>query len=191
SSHKLDSLLEEFFGELAHINLISPEIDEGDFDPEEEIRLVEKLLYDNSSPRPPKEFNSENSDAVIESLSPSSIPVEGTDSLMEEVDIFLAPDDSIPLGIKNGNYDLEGDILEELLKNDSLSLPENESFHFDHYYDPSSPHSPAKPLDDDGIYFDAKPDTGILIVKWWKIFLNFMFLSLEFYPPNPPFLFVQ
>ncbi|GJU62247.1 hypothetical protein Tco_1244082 [Tanacetum coccineum] len=33
-----------------------------DFDPEEEIRLVEKLLYDNSSPRPPEEFNSENSD---------------------------------------------------------------------------------------------------------------------------------
>ncbi|GKB39867.1 hypothetical protein Tco_0884809 [Tanacetum coccineum] len=51
SSPKFDSLLEEFFGELAHIDLISPEIDEADFDPEEEIRLVEKLLYDNSSPR--------------------------------------------------------------------------------------------------------------------------------------------
>ncbi|GKD17713.1 hypothetical protein Tco_1206871, partial [Tanacetum coccineum] len=47
----------------AHIDLISTEIDEADFDPEEEIRLVEKLLYDNSSPRPPNEFNSENSEA--------------------------------------------------------------------------------------------------------------------------------
>ncbi|GKD09118.1 hypothetical protein Tco_1188803, partial [Tanacetum coccineum] len=47
---KFDSLLEEFSGELAHIALISPEIDEADFDPKEEIHLVEKLLYDNSSP---------------------------------------------------------------------------------------------------------------------------------------------
>nr|GEY80775.1 reverse transcriptase domain-containing protein [Tanacetum cinerariifolium] len=61
----------EFSGELAHIDLISPEINETDFDPEEEIRLVERLLYDNSSSRPAKEFNSKNSDAIIESLSPS------------------------------------------------------------------------------------------------------------------------
>ncbi|GKC84796.1 hypothetical protein Tco_1140513, partial [Tanacetum coccineum] len=58
SSPKFDFLLEEFSGELAHIDLISPEINEADFDPEEEIRLVEKLLYDNSSPRPPEELNS-------------------------------------------------------------------------------------------------------------------------------------
>ncbi|GJZ60944.1 hypothetical protein Tco_0617081 [Tanacetum coccineum] len=68
SSPKFDSLLEEFSGELAHIDLIYPGINETDFDPEEEIRLVEKLLYDNSSPRPPEEFNSKNSDAVIESF---------------------------------------------------------------------------------------------------------------------------
>ncbi|GJV67917.1 hypothetical protein Tco_1483426 [Tanacetum coccineum] len=41
SSPKFDSLLEEFSGELAHINLIPPGINEADFDPEEEIRLVE------------------------------------------------------------------------------------------------------------------------------------------------------
>ncbi|GKC22408.1 hypothetical protein Tco_1024558 [Tanacetum coccineum] len=107
SSPKIDSLLEEFFGELAHIDLIPPGINETDFDPEEEIRLVERLLYDNSSPRPPKEFNSENSDAVIESFSPSPIPVECSNSLIEEIDIFLASDDSIPPGIKNDDYDLE------------------------------------------------------------------------------------
>nr|GFD60519.1 hypothetical protein [Tanacetum cinerariifolium] len=44
-------------------------INEADCDPEEEIRLIEKLLYDNSSPRPLEEFNFENSDAVIESFS--------------------------------------------------------------------------------------------------------------------------
>ncbi|GJT51619.1 hypothetical protein Tco_0977776 [Tanacetum coccineum] len=65
SSPKFNSLLEEFSGELAHIDLISPGINETDFDPEEEIRLVEKLLYDKLSPRPPEEFNSENSDVVI------------------------------------------------------------------------------------------------------------------------------
>nr|GEZ91555.1 hypothetical protein [Tanacetum cinerariifolium] len=147
SSPKFDSLLEEFSSELTHIDLISPKIDDADFDLEEEIRLVEKLLYDNSSHRPLEELNSENSDAVIESFSPSPIPVEGSDSLMEEIDIFLALDDSIPLGINNDDYDSEGDILEELLNNDSLSLPENESFHFDSYYDPSSPRPPAKPPD--------------------------------------------
>ncbi|GKB46527.1 hypothetical protein Tco_0897280, partial [Tanacetum coccineum] len=167
SSPKFDSLLEEFSGELAHIDLISTEIDKADFDPEEEIRLVEKLLYDNSSPRPPKELNSENSDVVIESFFPSPIPVEDSNSLMEEIDIFLASDDSIPPGIENDDYDSEGDILflEELLSNDSLSLLENESFNFDRYYNPPSPRPPAKPPDDDGIHFDIEPDTGILTVK--------------------------
>ncbi|GJX69807.1 hypothetical protein Tco_0305534 [Tanacetum coccineum] len=89
SSPKFDSLLEEFSGELAHIVLIPPGINEADFEPEEEIRLVEKLLYDNSSPRPPKEFNSKNSDAIIESFSPSPILVEDNDSLMEEIELFL------------------------------------------------------------------------------------------------------
>ncbi|GKF14579.1 hypothetical protein Tco_0056041, partial [Tanacetum coccineum] len=124
-----------------------------------EIHLVEKLLYDNSSLRPPKELNSKNSDVVIESFSPSLIPVEDSNSLMEEIDIFLALDDSIPSSIENDDYDSERDILfiEELLSNDSLSLPENESFHFDRYYDPSSPRPPAKPPDDD----DIVPDTGV------------------------------
>ncbi|GJX80109.1 hypothetical protein Tco_0328258 [Tanacetum coccineum] len=76
SSPKINSLLKEF----------------------SEIRLVEKLLYDNSSPRPLEELNFENSDAVIESFSPSPIFVEDSDSLMEEIDIFLPSDDSIPPG---------------------------------------------------------------------------------------------
>ncbi|GKB60409.1 hypothetical protein Tco_0916595 [Tanacetum coccineum] len=124
SSPKIDSLFEEFSGELAHIYLIPPGIDEADFDPEEEICLDEKLLYDNSFPRPLEELNSENSDAVIKSFSPSPILVEGSDSLMEEIDIFLAPDDSIPPGIENDDYDSEGDIF--FLKNCLPMIP----FHF-------------------------------------------------------------
>ncbi|GKE42806.1 hypothetical protein Tco_1470090, partial [Tanacetum coccineum] len=160
SSPKFDSLLEEFSGELAHIDLIPPGINEADFDPKEEIHLVEKLLYDNSSPRPSKEFNSKNSNAIIESFSPSPIPVKDSDSLMEEIDLFLTPDDSMPPGIENDDYDSEGDILffEELLSNDSPSLLVNESFHFDV---PSSLRPPAKPPDDDEI----EPDTRVLTAK--------------------------
>nr|GFC47684.1 hypothetical protein [Tanacetum cinerariifolium] len=55
------------------------------------------------------------------------------DSLMEEIDLSFTPDEPMPPSIEEDNYDFERDILilEELLSNDSLSLPENESFHFD------------------------------------------------------------
>nr|GEV61337.1 hypothetical protein [Tanacetum cinerariifolium] len=163
SSPNINSLLEEFSGELAHIDSIPPGINEAGFDLEEEIRLIEKLLYDNSSPCPPEEFNSKNSDAIIESFSPSPIFVEDSDSLMEEVDLFLTLDDSMPSDIENDDYDSEEDILflEELFSNDSPSLSENKSFHFDV---PSSPRPPTKPPND-GIYFDNEPVTGILTAK--------------------------
>nr|GEV62212.1 hypothetical protein [Tanacetum cinerariifolium] len=92
---KFNSLLEEFFGELDHIDLIPPGINEANFDPEEEIRLDERLLYDNSSPRPPEDFNSKNSNVIIESFSPSPILVEDNDPFMEEIDLFLAYNGSI------------------------------------------------------------------------------------------------
>ncbi|GJW75709.1 hypothetical protein Tco_0135079 [Tanacetum coccineum] len=62
------------------------------------------------------ELNYEILDAIIESFSPSPIPIEDSDSLMEEIDIFLALDDSIPPGIENDDYDSEGDDLPGLLK---------------------------------------------------------------------------
>nr|GFB14479.1 hypothetical protein [Tanacetum cinerariifolium] len=57
SSSKIDSLLDEFFGELTLLKSIPPGIDETDCDPENEIRLTKILLYDNSSPHPPEEFD--------------------------------------------------------------------------------------------------------------------------------------
>ncbi|GJV46175.1 hypothetical protein Tco_0933268 [Tanacetum coccineum] len=166
SSPKIDSLLEEFSGELAHIDSIPSGIDKADFNPEDDIRLVEKLLYDNSSPLPPEELNYEIPDAIIKFFSPSPITVEDSDSLMEEIDIFLAPVDSIPSGIENDDYDSEGDVLflEELLNDDSISLPEYESFHIDFYNVPSSPRYPEKPPDDD-VYFDIEPNTRVLTTK--------------------------
>ncbi|GJU01795.1 hypothetical protein Tco_1112133 [Tanacetum coccineum] len=137
--------------------------------PETESEELIKSSVENLVPTPREskdlfdivKFNSENSNAIIESFSSSHILVEDSGSLMEEIDLFLTPDDSMPPGIENDNYDSEGDILflEEFLSNDPPSLPENESFHF---VVPSSPRPPAK-SSDDGIYFE--PDTGLLTAK--------------------------
>nr|GEW51797.1 hypothetical protein [Tanacetum cinerariifolium] len=101
SSSKIDSLLNEFAGELTFLKSIPPGIDKTDFHPENEIRLSQRLLYDNSSPRPPEEFVYENSNAQIESFSPSPIPNEDSDSFMEEIDLFLTPDDPMPPSIED------------------------------------------------------------------------------------------
>nr|GFC70767.1 hypothetical protein [Tanacetum cinerariifolium] len=66
-SSKINSLLDEFASKLTLLKSISPGIDETDCDFEEDIRLIEKLLYDNSSSCPPKEFVSANFDAASES----------------------------------------------------------------------------------------------------------------------------
>nr|GEY06051.1 uncharacterized mitochondrial protein AtMg00810-like [Tanacetum cinerariifolium]GEY06065.1 uncharacterized mitochondrial protein AtMg00810-like [Tanacetum cinerariifolium]GEY21617.1 uncharacterized mitochondrial protein AtMg00810-like [Tanacetum cinerariifolium] len=155
SSSKIDSLLDEFAGELTLLKSIPSGNDKTDCDHENEICLIERLLYDNSSPRPPEEFVSENSNTDIGSFSPSPIPVEDSDSFMEEIDLSFNPDDPMPTGIEEDDDDSERDILirEELLGNYSLSLPENESFYFDI---PSLSRPPAKPPDG---------NTGILNIK--------------------------
>nr|GEZ61947.1 hypothetical protein [Tanacetum cinerariifolium] len=251
----INSLLEEFTGELVHIDPIPPGIDETDSDPKDDILFVEQLLYDDTSSEDDsfkdidyvealpldselvsleevkdeilcaKLLNIHLLIAKIESLnnnptpgcvlkSPSSSFLSYTDNsspefetfsyhtedtsngsttthannsfpeydsflfeidpdqgkltnvvmndisdnltndpLLEEIDLFLASDNSVPLGIENVDYDSEGDILflEELLRNDSLPFPEFESFHFDLYNDPSSPRPSEKPPDDGGI----------------------------------------
>nr|GEV93522.1 putative reverse transcriptase domain-containing protein [Tanacetum cinerariifolium] len=114
----IDSLLDEFASELTLLKSIPPGIDDTDCHPKNEIRFAEILLYDNLSPRPPKEFAYESSDADIQSFSPSPIPNE----------------DKLP-----SNY--------------SLSLPVNESFHFDIL---TFSRPPAKPPDD---------NTGILNIE--------------------------
>nr|GEY21311.1 hypothetical protein [Tanacetum cinerariifolium] len=123
-SSKIDSLLDEFADELALLKSIP------------------------SSPRPPEEFVSANSDTETESFSPSLIPVEDSDSLMEEIDLSFNPVYLMPSGIEDDDYDSERDIiiLKDLPSNDALSLPEKKSFHFDI---PSFSCPPAKPPDGD------------------------------------------
>nr|GFA16666.1 hypothetical protein [Tanacetum cinerariifolium] len=145
-SSNIDSLFDEFIGELTLLKSFPLGIDETDCHPEKEIRLTKRLLYDNSSPRPPKEIVSNNSNADIESFSPSPIPNKDSDPLMEEIDLYFNSDDPMPPSIEDDDYDSGRDIpnLEELLDNYSLSLPDNESYHFDI---PSPYHPPAKPPD--------------------------------------------
>nr|GEV24363.1 hypothetical protein [Tanacetum cinerariifolium] len=187
-SPNIDSFLEEFSSELAHINLIPLGIEEADFDLKEEIRLVENLLYDNSSPRPPEELNAEIADTIVESFSPSPIPVEDSDSHMEEIDLFLVTDDLMPPCIENDDYDSEGDIhfFEEFLSNDPFTLPENESFNFDHHDDPSFSHPPPKPPDVE-IFFDFEPDMGVLTKVVEDIFEHYVLIPKVL--PSQPTLY--
>ncbi|GJZ26777.1 hypothetical protein Tco_0571030 [Tanacetum coccineum] len=121
-SQKIDSLLDEFADELTLLKSIPPGIDDDNLVLEGEIHLVERLVYDSSSPHPPEELNVENS---IEFFSPSPIPAKDSDSLIEEIDVFLDSDGSIPPGIESDDYDSEGD-------DNSTSLPELKSFHVDY-----------------------------------------------------------
>nr|GEZ53495.1 hypothetical protein [Tanacetum cinerariifolium] len=140
----IDSLFDEFAGELTLLKSIPSGINETN--PEEEIRLIKRLLYDNSSPYPSKEFIFENFDTAFESFSLFPILIKDSDSLIEEIDLSFTPNDLMPPAIEEDYYDSERDILifEEMLSNDSLSIPENKSFHFDI---PSSSRPPAKPPD--------------------------------------------
>nr|GEX93827.1 hypothetical protein [Tanacetum cinerariifolium] len=145
-SSKIDSLFDEFAGELTLLKLIPPGIDKTGCHPKKKTRFAKRLLYDNSSPRPPEEIVFDNSNADIESFSPSPIPNEDSDSHMEEIDLPFTPDDPMPPSIEDDDYDSGRDILilKELLDNYSLSLPANESYHFDI---PSPYRPPAKPPD--------------------------------------------
>nr|GFB46959.1 hypothetical protein [Tanacetum cinerariifolium] len=162
----------DFSGELAHVN---PKIPKSDFDFEEEIRLIENLLYDNSSPRPSEEPNAKIADTIIESIPLLHILVQDGNSQQEEIDVVTETDDvlppsdendddssndplleevdlllfdnSIPPGIENVDDDPEGDIrfLEELLIDNSILS--HESFDSNFEDNPSIPRPPQKPPD--------------------------------------------
>ncbi|GKF94652.1 hypothetical protein Tco_0284352, partial [Tanacetum coccineum] len=69
--------------------------------------------------------------SVIESLPISAIPVEDSEPAQEEIDIFLVPDDLIPPGVENDDFEDEDHELPNL----------------DHQDDPSIPHPPPEPPD--------------------------------------------
>nr|GFA12668.1 hypothetical protein [Tanacetum cinerariifolium] len=118
SSSKIDSLLDEFIGELTLLKSIPP-------------KMMKQIVILR------KKFILPRDCCTITHLLDS-------DSFMEKIDLSFTPDDPMPPGIKEYDYDSERDILilEELLDNYSLSLPIIESYHFDNplFFCP-----PAKP----------------------------------------------
>ncbi|GKA37597.1 reverse transcriptase domain-containing protein [Tanacetum coccineum] len=148
-SPKIDSLLEEFAGELAHIDLLPPEINEADFDPEEDIRLVEQVLYDNSPPldalkdhfeiffdsnddctsSDDNPFYSEDID-YVEASPPDSelVSLEEIESLNDyptpSTDFVLKSPSSVPIPVEDSDFFLEK-------SKTFLSLPELKTFRFD------------------------------------------------------------
>nr|GEX25619.1 hypothetical protein [Tanacetum cinerariifolium] len=83
----------------------------------------------------------------------NNIPDDSNDPLLEEADLFLASDNSIPPGIENFVDNSEGDIrfLEELLIDDSILSHESSDSNFED--NPSIPRPPPEPP-------DAKTDAG-------------------------------
>nr|GEU86143.1 hypothetical protein [Tanacetum cinerariifolium] len=136
------------------------QIPKSDFDFEEEIRLIENLLYDNSFPRPPKELDAEIVDTIIESI-PLPIPVQDGDSQQEEIDIVTKTDDVLPSSIENFADDPEGDIcfLEELLINDSILSGELSDANF--MENPLIPRPPPKPSD---VETDAGEEIAVVMI---------------------------
>nr|GEZ90395.1 hypothetical protein [Tanacetum cinerariifolium]GFA05293.1 hypothetical protein [Tanacetum cinerariifolium] len=201
----IDDLIESALNsKLLLINSNSQQIPKSDFDFEEEIRFIENLLYDNSSPRPPEEFNAEIADTIIESIPLLPILVQDGNSQWEEIDIVTKTDDvlppsvendddssndhlleeaglflfdnSIPPCIENVADDPEGDIrfLKELLIDDFILS--HESFDSNFEDNPSIPRPPPEPP-------DAETDAGeeILVVmnRKNKDYSSFIFVIFD------------
>ncbi|GKA38425.1 hypothetical protein Tco_0730976 [Tanacetum coccineum] len=173
-SPQIDSLLEDFAGELAPINPIPLRIHETDSDPEEDIHLIEQLLYDDTScddapledidyveASPPNselvsleeveddilrdkllnihlliskiESLNDNPtpDCVLKSPSSSPIPVEDSDSFLEETDTSLSYMDNSLLEFKTFSDHTEETRSGSTTSHADDSLPQYYSFHFE------------------------------------------------------------
>ncbi|GKG38960.1 hypothetical protein Tco_0460672, partial [Tanacetum coccineum] len=83
-----------------------------------------------------------NPSSIIESLPVSLIPVQDSDPVQEEIDIFLVPDDLIPPGVENDDSE-----------DKDIKLP-----NLDHQDNLSSPRPPPEPPD---VCFNIEPDTAM------------------------------
>nr|GEV29268.1 reverse transcriptase domain-containing protein [Tanacetum cinerariifolium] len=146
---------------------ISPKFDATYYDLEKDIlfleallnkiRLIENLLYDNSSPRPPKELNTVNANTIVKFIPSSLIPAQDNDSQWEEIDIVTNTDELLPLGFENDDSEEEIDDVDELHVKNSISNSKNELFDDEasDFDNPSFPRHPPEPPD-----ADFKPDYG-------------------------------
>ncbi|GJR88656.1 reverse transcriptase domain-containing protein [Tanacetum coccineum] len=136
-----DPLHHEFAGEI--ITLPSRN------DHEHEDYLNRMTLLSEISISRSQENVHANPSSIIESLLVFPIPVEDSDPVKKEIDIFLVPDDLIPPGVENDDSEDE----------------DNELPNLDHQDDPSIPRPPPEPPD---IEKCLEPEAGILITRVFK-----------------------
>ncbi|GJX97957.1 reverse transcriptase domain-containing protein [Tanacetum coccineum] len=126
-----------------------------------------------------------NPSSIIESLPVSLIPVEDSEPVQEEIDIFLVPDNLIPPGVENDDSEDE-----------DTELP-----NLDHQDNPSSPRPPPEPPD---VCLNFEPDTTmkndedfnqgeiILCLNVKDVnsftFVIWTFLPFFTYPEDSPFI---
>ncbi|GJU70441.1 reverse transcriptase domain-containing protein [Tanacetum coccineum] len=169
-SPRSDPLHHEFAGEL--ITLPSRIVREN-----EDYLSRMTLLCEISTSRSQENVHA-NPSSIIESLPVSLIPVEDSDPVQEEIDIFLVPDDLIPPGVENDDSEDE----------------DNELPNFDHQDNPSSPCPPSELPD---VCFNFKPDTAMKNDEEIVLSLNvedinsftfviWTFLPFFTYPENSP-----
>ncbi|GKE49034.1 hypothetical protein Tco_1480292 [Tanacetum coccineum] len=140
-SPRSDPLHHEFAGEL----LTLPSRNDHSF---EDYLSRMTFLCEISTSRS-QEYDHANQRSIIESLPVSPIPVEDSEPIQEEIDIFLIPDDLIPPGVENDDFEVE----------------DNELPNLDHQDDPSIPRPPPEPPD---VEKCLEPEAGILITKVFK-----------------------
>ncbi|GJV52379.1 reverse transcriptase domain-containing protein [Tanacetum coccineum] len=116
-----DFILEEIEACLSSDSIPSG-IDDADFKPEGDIRLLEKLLNDDpSSPLPPKELNIEEPKMIKSSIDdPPELELKDLPSYLEYV--FLEGTDKLPIIISKELKDEEKDALLKVLKSHKRAI---------------------------------------------------------------------
>ncbi|GJZ01606.1 hypothetical protein Tco_0519567 [Tanacetum coccineum] len=133
-SPRSDPLNHEFAGEL----LTLPSRNDHEFG---EYLSLMTVLYEISTSQSQENVHA-NQSSVIESLPVSPIPVEDSEPTQEEINIFLIPDNLIPLGVEHDDSEDE----------------HNELPNLDHQDDPSIPRPPPEPPDVEKCF---EPEVGL------------------------------
>ncbi|GKB12075.1 hypothetical protein Tco_0845998 [Tanacetum coccineum] len=180
-SSKIDPILEEFAGKLAHIALILPGIVEADPDDDtssddDDFEDIEYVSFEevNDFEQEEKEFDLEDilqiQDVIlrekllnishlitnIESLKDNPTPIPVTDS--DSSDTFLSHSDNSLPEFESFSDDMEETRSGSTTTHANYSLPEYESFHFDN---PSFSRPPPEPPDVE-ICLHFEPDAPVI-----------------------------
>nr|GFC33340.1 hypothetical protein [Tanacetum cinerariifolium] len=169
-------------------------------------RLVADIEFLNDNPTPDRVLKSSSSFPIFEK---SDNPLPYLDNSLPEFETFSDHTEETRSGSTTANannsppeydsfyFEMEPNqgrltivvirgypFLEELLSNDSISLPNNESSYFDHHDDPSFPRPPLEPLDVE-IFFE--PDSGVLTTNVVKGISEHYVIMPNILPTFPTF----